>query len=103
MASEPRPEPPPRHPEGPAAKKRANGSLEEHAESIKGWGPLAFAVAAADRPELHDASASPANGPGADLPPARATSKWGIWIGGLAIFALVASAAAAVAWRYFKP
>jgi hypothetical protein len=54
------------------AKPRVNQPVEgDDAEAIKRWGPLAFAVAAADRPELQTAQ------PMSEPPPSISTEAPG--------------------------
>jgi hypothetical protein len=79
----------------PAGKPRVTQRLEgDDADGIRHWGPLAFAVAAADRPELQGPQ-----GPAAPLPevaeesPARSRRLGGVLIVGVVVLALLAVAA----------
>lgn len=86
----------------PAGKPRVNQVVDkDDAEAIKRWGPLAFAVAAADRPELQ-------NGHGPMEPPPEfpeEPSHKGRRIAVIVIMVLIVAALAGgayYAWRYIR-
>jgi hypothetical protein len=91
-----------------ALPARTNGGKtlhEDDAKSIKGWGPLALAVAAADRPELQGVSVQHerVQQPPATVEPTGARSRRR-WLGVvLSLVVAVAGVAGAVfAWQHWK-
>jgi hypothetical protein len=75
-------------------------TLDDEADVFKQWGPLAFAVAAADRPELQPSgSRAPAPEPTAPEPKSSNPS-WRRWVGGLTLLILL-GAGAFFAWHHF--
>jgi hypothetical protein len=91
-------------------RARTNGGKtlhEDDAKAIKGWGPLALAVAAADRPELQ--GGPPAQAPRVPQPPAPVESTGARprrrWIGivlSLVVVVAGAAAGAVFAWQHWK-
>jgi hypothetical protein len=80
--------------------------LEDDAELFKQWGPLAFAVAAADRPELQAGGSKSRAAAAAASAPANPTPPRGRFIVKLlAVLVLLAllAAGAFLAWKYAKP
>jgi hypothetical protein len=90
----------------PAGKPRVTPAVDEDdAEAIKRWGPLAFAVAAADRPELHQNGQAPAEPPPEFDEYADEPSHAGRRIAVIVIMVLIVAALAAgayYAWRYIS-
>jgi hypothetical protein len=81
-------------------RRASNSELEDDADVFKQWGPLAFAVAAADRPELQaGGSKSGSKSPAAAAPAPRGRR----WLGKVivALFVLgVLAAGAFFVWKY---
>jgi hypothetical protein len=77
-----------------------NSELEADADVFKQWGPLAFAVAAADRPELQAGGSKSGSQPPVAPAPAPKGRRWMVKLIA-ALFALsVLAAGAFFVWKY---
>jgi len=77
-----------------------NSELEADADVFKQWGPLAFAVAAADRPALQAGGSKSGSQPPVASAPARKGRRWMVKLIA-ALFALsVLAAGAFFVWKY---
>jgi hypothetical protein len=92
----------------PAQRLTSDAPLEDDAELFKQWGPLAFAVAAADRPELQTggsrsrAAAAAAAAPAVDNPtPPR--GRFVVKLLAVLVLLALLAAGAFVAWKYARP
>ena len=81
-------------------RRPGNSQLEDDADVFKQWGPLAFAVAAADRPELQAGGSKSGSRPPAASTPAPKGRRWMLKLIA-ALFALcVLAAGAFFVWKY---
>jgi len=97
LPAPPTPAPPPPAIQKPPLTTPATATPEEEADVFKQWGPLAFAVAAADRPELQAGGSKP--GAVANVPvtpgPRRSRLSWAI----LLVILLLLGGGIVLAWR----